>query len=255
MGMTLLSGRTPRDSLGRVLHAMPYHCSHEIISLVRGPEHTEVRDYWNLQLDPEARHMIEQVVAAILQALLSLARPDAPLMKRIEMTPHPVLGLEHLRPWFGGELVPSRRPYLAMTVPNEVLDTRYRKAPGMKPPTPEPEDRTRLTDLSMSGSIRLMLLARLREGSPSIRQMAAISGMSVRSLQRSLALEGISYSDLVEQVRRDLATAAVVRQGVTMGEVAANLGYSKQSSFTRAFRRWEGVPPMAHRSARTGDEG
>jgi hypothetical protein len=131
MGMTLLSGRTPRDSLGRVVLAMPYHCSHEIISLVKGAENTEVRDYWNLRLHPEARHMIEQVVAGILQALLSLAKPDAPLMKRIEMAPHPVYGLEHLRPWFQAELVPSLRPYLAMTVPNEVLDTRYRKASGV----------------------------------------------------------------------------------------------------------------------------
>jgi len=85
--MTLLSGRTPRDSLGG--------CSMRCLTIVRtrssrceGAEHTEVRDYWNLQLDPSEAHD-RAGGCRILQALLSLARPDAPLMKRIEMTPHP----------------------------------------------------------------------------------------------------------------------------------------------------------------------
>lgn len=248
IGMVLLSGRTPRESLSRVVSALPHHCSHEIISLVREADETEFRDYWNLRLDPEAEHMIQQIVAALAQALLSIARPDEPVMTRIEIRPHPRFGIDHLRPFLRCELRAVERPFLTVRIANDVLDTPFR--PGMRPSPPQEKWQawTRLTDLSMSGSIRQILHAAMREGTPNVQQVAEIADMSVRSLQRRLAEEGIAFSDLVEQVRRDMAMEALAAPGLSLGEVAANLGYSKQSSLTRAFRRWVGQPPSALRA-------
>jgi AraC-like DNA-binding protein len=253
LGMAMLAARTPRASLNRVILAMPHHCSHEIISLAKGAESTEFRDYWNLPLHPEAAHIIQQTVAAILQTLLALARPGEPVVERIEMQPHPVFGLDHLKPWFEAEIVPAPRPYLAVTIPNEVLDTRYRFAARAAPPETERTEFTRLTDLSMSESIRQVLAAVLSDGSPTIQHVAGISDMSVRSLQRRLAEEDVTFSDLVEEVRREAAMKAVAGSDLTLGDVAANLGYAKQSSLTRAFRRWLGQPPSTLRSQGSGD--
>lgn len=252
IGMVLLTGRTPRESLSRVVTALPHHCSHEIISLVREAEETELRDYWNLRLDPEAEHMIQQIVAALAQALLWIARPDEPVMRQVEIRAHPRFGLDHLRPLLRCDLIAASRPLLTVRIPNDVLDTPFR--PGIRPSPPQEDWQAwaRLTDLSMAGSIRQILHAAMREGTPNVQQVAAIADMSVRSLQRRLAEEGVAFSDLVEQVRRDMAMEALAGTGLSLGEVAANLGYSKQSSLTRAFRRWVGHPPSALRTPPAG---
>jgi AraC-like DNA-binding protein len=55
---------------------------------------------------------------------------------------------------------------------------------------------------------------------------------------------------MVEDVRRTAAMEALSRSNISIGDVAANVGYSRQSSLTRAVRRWTGGPPIALRTGR-----
>ena len=82
---------------------------------------------------------------------------------------------------------------------------------------------------------------------PSIEVAAEAAGLSVRTLQRRLALEGLNYSELVEQARFQIATQLLEDADVKVTDVAFDLGYSDVAHFSRAFHRWAGVSPRAYR--------
>jgi len=69
--------------------------------------------------------------------------------------------------------------------------------------------------------------------------------MSVRALQESLRSEGISFRDLLEDARRDLALRHLRDPETPVAEVALLLGFSEPSAFYRAFRRWTGATPQS----------
>jgi len=83
---------------------------------------------------------------------------------------------------------------------------------------------------------------------PTIDNTARRVGMPVRTLQRRLKESGLSYSELVEQTRYELACRLLDMPGAKMAAVARALGYNDPSSFSRAFRRWMGMSPRAYRS-------
>ena len=73
--------------------------------------------------------------------------------------------------------------------------------------------------------------------------------MSVRSLQRRLHESELDFGRLVEEARLELARRMLGDSELKIVEVAAELGYTDSANFTRAFRRWTGVPPREFRRA------
>jgi AraC-like DNA-binding protein len=73
--------------------------------------------------------------------------------------------------------------------------------------------------------------------------------VSTRSLQRQLALLNVTYSQLVDEVREDMAKSLLARDQLGIGEIGAALGYRDPSSFSRAFMRWLNLSPRAYRAS------
>jgi AraC-like DNA-binding protein len=98
------------------------------------------------------------------------------------------------------------------------------------------------------GSLRQLLGSLMLDGFPlTIDLVAEASGMSVRSLQRRLTAAGLSYADLIDQLRFDQAIQLLGNPTLKLVEVAAELGYRDQANFTRAFKRWTGTSPHEFR--------
>lgn len=95
----------------------------------------------------------------------------------------------------------------------------------------------------LSASLRVILPAYLPDGSPTIQQAARLAGTSVRTLQRRLGDQGVTYSQLLEDLRHDLAIYLLRDPGRQAAEVSNELGYRDPAIFTRAFRRWTGTTP------------
>lgn len=74
--------------------------------------------------------------------------------------------------------------------------------------------------------------------------------VSVRTLQRKLIATGTTFSELFDAVRGKLAEEYLADPAVSIAEVAFLLGFSEQSSFNRAFRRWTGETPGRWRRQR-----
>ena len=98
-------------------------------------------------------------------------------------------------------------------------------------------------------SVKNTIKSLLPDGYPDINRVAKITGSSVRTLQRKLALAEISYSKLVEQARLEIATPTLLRSNMKVIDLALELGYEDPSHFARAFRRMTGQCPTEFRSA------
>lgn len=94
--------------------------------------------------------------------------------------------------------------------------------------------------------------SRLPDGNPVVEEVAEAIGMARWTLQRRLADAGLSYSDVVDLVRRDLACLHLRQPHVAVAEIGFMLGYSEVSAFSRAFRRWTGLSPQAFRNGTPG---
>jgi AraC-like DNA-binding protein len=82
-----------------------------------------------------------------------------------------------------------------------------------------------------------------REAPPRAADIAAALHMSERTLRRKLSHMGLSYTELLAELRAELARAYLLEMPVR--DVAELLGYCDASTFRRAFRRWTGATPSA----------
>jgi len=87
----------------------------------------------------------------------------------------------------------------------------------------------------------------LSEGIPKMADVARRLAMSERTLHRRLSENGSSFKTLVETTRRHLAENLLRESRYTLSEVAFLTGFSEQSAFNRAFRRWTGQTPTTFR--------
>lgn len=102
------------------------------------------------------------------------------------------------------------------------------------------------------GSIEERICAHLSlfsEQFPSAAEVAAVLGMSERTLRRQLEQEGLSFRELLDKVRADKARNLLVDSSLSVEVVARQLGYAEPASFIRAFQRWTGTTPAAYRRA------
>ena len=90
---------------------------------------------------------------------------------------------------------------------------------------------------------------RLRRGAdwPAADQVAAEWGVSAVTLRRKLAAEGTRWQQVVDELRHELALRLLGERGLTIEQVAESLGYGDARSLHRAFRKWTGSAPGAHR--------
>ncbi len=111
-------------------------------------------------------------------------------------------------------------------------------------------DRVRAANrTSFAERVRDYIRGDLPKGCCSIDRCAERFGISTRTLQARLVAEGTSFSAMIEEVRVLLAKAYLRRPESSLDEIAEWLGYSEQTSFGRAFRRWTGTTPQKYRQA------
>jgi AraC-like DNA-binding protein len=95
---------------------------------------------------------------------------------------------------------------------------------------------------------REAIIGHLGRGDMCMDTVAAGLGMSVPTLRRRLEEERTTFSDLVDDVRRELAERYLRDPDRSISEIASLLGFAHAPAFHKAFRRWKGVTPTAHRA-------
>ena len=244
IGRVVLGAQTPHAALKRVAAMMPYHCSHEILTVSQTPQGIEVGEGWPIFFDDTALHIIQQFFAAVIRVICSLTLAPRPLLSFIEMVPHPEYGFSHLRDRFCVLPTASDSRFLKIGINASVADRRFFKVARDRQMGGLPQGvETLKGDHTLCGPARAVLRLHLLDGRPSIDRLALAAGVSRRTLQRQLSSEGSSFSRLLEEIRREMALRELERGSGRIDDVAAHLGYSNQSTLTRAVRRWTGQTP------------
>ena len=112
------------------------------------------------------------------------------------------------------------------------------------------EELAQLDKSDVVARCRAAVLEYLTSGEVSEEDTAKQLHMSPRTLQRKLAEARLTYQQLVDETRRDLALRYIDDMKRSISDITFSLGFSQPSAFTRAFKRWTGLSPTDYRAGR-----
>ena len=101
-----------------------------------------------------------------------------------------------------------------------------------------------------SRKVREALIQQFPTGEPSRADTARLLNMTSRTLLRRLSEENTTFQEVSDRLREELAYDYLLREDLNVERVAAMLGFSSSSTFSRAFYRWTGQRPSDWRDSR-----
>ena len=108
-------------------------------------------------------------------------------------------------------------------------------------------ERINQATLPFKRQLENLITNNLYQGTLSLDTIATQLNVSRRTLQRRLKQENLSFRQMVEQAKKDIAIKLIKEDSLPLTSIAGMLGFSEQSAFTRAFKRWTGKIPKAYR--------
>lgn len=157
--------------------------------------------------------------------------------------------------FFGGVVHWSQHK-TRLVVSTEILGLRLQRAdPALRGLMAAQVDEA-LARLPESGDVveltRKIVQRLAEQGSPALEQIAAELRLSPRALYRLLAERGQQFRQLRDEALRELAETHLRNPALSLAEVSSRLGYTEQSAFSRAFKRWSGAAPLQWRRSLSG---
>lgn len=193
--------------------------------------------------------MTESALCAILHIGLSLLGPDAGLRAvhfRHDAARPAELYHRHfgIAPRFGQwrNAIFFDRAFLDRRLPGGSVDLHREALQWLAAQQVEPQP-----DTAFSTQVERHLRRNLHLLQGGLPPLARHMELTPRSLQRRLAREGRVFSELLDQVRRDLATRWLTDPARDIHSVSERLGYRDRRAFTSAFKRWTGLSPSQYR--------
>lgn len=105
---------------------------------------------------------------------------------------------------------------------------------------------------SFVDQVKAAISAHLQSGEVSLRHIAATMDLSERQLQRKLKEEALTYQGVLDETRKALALKQIEDDMVDFSEITFLLGFSDQSAFQRAFKKWTDQTPGQYRKQLKG---
>jgi len=99
-----------------------------------------------------------------------------------------------------------------------------------------------------------LIVALLPEGACNVERVAQHLGMDRRTLHRRLTAEGTTFSNILDNTRRDMAASLLTGSDRPLQTVADLLGFSSLSAFAHWFRRQFDQSASAYRAANATTE-
>ncbi|HZR37700.1 MAG TPA: AraC family transcriptional regulator [Nevskia sp.] len=256
LGMALLASQNLADALQRSARFSRIVSNAVDVTIEPHPLGLKQVMRWRAEV-PLVEGAIDLIMASTLKMGMLLLGMDEqaprPLELRLQRGATPAMRAEfeayfRCPVWFG-------EAENSLLVPQEWID---RPLPMANPQLARQNDLVVMEYLSrfdgarLAEKVRAELISRLPAGEPPRGEVAAALHLSEKTLQRRLKDEDTSYQQVLDEVRRELAQQYLREGPMSVCEVTFRLGFSDQSSFTRAFRRWTGRTPGEFRSQPAG---
>ncbi|HAV4441183.1 AraC family transcriptional regulator [Acinetobacter baumannii] len=84
---------------------------------------------------------------------------------------------------------------------------------------------------------------------PELKDVAQQLNISEATVQRRLKHEGVSYQQIKNEIRCDIAIERLSKSNDSIQDISEDLNFHDPSAFHRAFKKWTGVSPGAYREA------
>ena len=245
--------------LGAKLAAQPtlFRALHTLIDLV--PKYGSPKQWWlardgegiwicrggGVVFDKGEATTAHHNLTGLVQMVRSAAGPDW-RPTRVRLLPSGASGLQTVEMFSRSRITPDPA-YSGILVPEALLGLPMRRTTTLvggdvQPRTvdaPKPDD--------LAGAVREVIKTLLRDGYPEIGRTAEVLGLRVRTLQRYLEGQRATYKRLADQARFEAARDLLHDGDRSITDIGFDLGYNDTAHFTRAFRRWAGVPPSTYR--------
>ena len=102
--------------------------------------------------------------------------------------------------------------------------------------------------LRIANDVEALIKDALPSGIPAIGEISSLMGMSTRTLSRRLSDKGITFRELIKNTQQNISKDLLQNSSDTISEIAFQTGFSEQSAFSRAFKKWTGKSPMDYRN-------
>jgi len=242
-GIAVLCSRTFEDALQRLARYKQLTCPEEI-RVERGAQEASVEFFYVEATEPPPDLLVDMVLSWILSVgrhgtdgritplRLDLARPTR---HRSILESH--FGCRvHFKADRNALIFRSRDLDTPFVTHNEemleVIGTHL-----------ESELKVRNASANIDEQVRQTLSRSMAGKRPTLEDVAKELGLGARTLQRRLTDAGLTFQQLVEETRRELAHHFLKQRAVELNETAFLLGFEDANSFFRAFQVWEGVSP------------
>jgi AraC-like DNA-binding protein len=249
LGYAWLASHTLRDALDRFVRYLRVVSEIAFLKLEEVPEGLEV--IWGLEL-------LDMPIPAQIDMSMALAIHICRLNYGEDLMPVAV-NFIHAQPSCAEEYVELFKAPVRFSADRDSMTISSADADkylaGANPQLARLNDQVMIEYLSkldkddITDRVTAVIIDMLPSGGVADEKVAEQLNMSVRSLQRRLQEVGTTFRTLLDTARKDLAATYVRDPEIELVEVAFLLGFSDQSAFSRAFKRWTGKSPSEVRKS------
>ena len=245
--LAAISARSFRDALQRLTRYKQLTCPEEIRLVERGNE-CAVQFVWLLAHEKEPPFLVDVCFAWIVAvARRGTGRPLSP--KRVELQRVPVHREIYEAHFHCPIKFKANQNALVFSKADMDLPfvTSNAELLAIVAPQLEAELTEQLAQKTFSEQAKAILKQLLAGHRPGIEDLARELHLGIRTLQRRLTEQGVTFQRLLEEARRELARHYLLHSSVELSETAYLLGFEDANSFFRAFHQWEGTSPSQWR--------
>jgi AraC-like DNA-binding protein len=251
IAIAALYTRSFRDALQRLARYKQLTCPEEIRLVERGGEFL-VQFIWLLADQPEPTLLVDACFAWVVGiGRRGTGLPVNP--KRIEFQrpeKHRKMHEAHFRCPVNFDARQNVLVFSKTDIDRPFL-THNADLLAMVAPQLEAELTRQLAQKTISEQIKGIVKKLLAGRRPTLQDVARELHLSTRTLQRRLTDEGVTFQQLMEGARRELAQHYLLHSSLELSETAYLLGYEDANSFFRAFHHWVGTSPAEWRAVHT----
>jgi AraC-like DNA-binding protein len=247
IGLLLRQQATARDALGALARYIGFQTEDLEIGLEpRGSGGLWVAPRLQSARTRSSRQMVEMTLAMLVQIVRGLLGEDwrPAVVAFAHPPPHDVAAY---RPILGEVEFGARQTGFLLSASDAAT-----MLPGADPETARQlariiEASALPQNATLSETVHALILRLLPGGECGVDRIAELLGVDRRTVQRRLAAEGKSFTQLLESARREVATWQLSHGDQPLTEVTALVGFSSLSTFSRWFRQAYGIQPSEYR--------
>jgi AraC-like DNA-binding protein len=249
-----LYSRSFRDALARLARYKQLTCPEEIHVFERNGE-CAIQFKWLLASEPEPETLVDLCFAWTVNIGRHGAggslNPNRIELKRT--AGHRQLFEEYFQCPVKFEAGHNALFYSAADIDRSFL-THNPELLAMVAPQLEAELAYQVAQQTIPDQVKAALKRLLAGRRPAVQEVARELRLSPRTLQRRLTEVGLTFQQLLEDARRELARHYLSQSSLELNETAYLLGYEDPNSFFRAFQNWEGKTPGQWRTIHKSSE-